>query len=152
MGAQVSSLLREQEMSQLTLRVEENRKALVTMLGKLYITANSSAEKLWTIDALVTEAIDEKIAGDAASRNALNKLETALSKAMGEAGKAKKTSDETLAPDADEGLTVMEAQEAEEPVLADEGDVKMEVIEDEGIAEAKDTLLEELLDDEDEDL
>jgi len=122
------------------------------MLGKLYITANSSADKLQTINSLVIEAIDDEIASDAASRNTLNKLHMALAKAMGEAGKAKKSSDDTLAPDADDGLTMMEGQEMKESALANNEDIKREVIEDDGVTEAKDSLLEELLDDEDEGL
>jgi len=132
----------------LTRDTEEDKKALIVMLGKLYITTNSSAEKLQTTAALVVEAIDDKIASDATSRNALNKLHTALGKAMGEAGKAKKSPEDTLAPAAEDGLTAVEVDES---ILVDEVDVKMETHDDEGVAEARDTLLEELLDD-DEDM
>ncbi len=131
---------------------EEHKKALIAMLGKLYITVNSSFDKLQTINTSVTEAVVDKLASDAGSRNALNKLHLALTKAMGEAGKPKKSLDKTLAPDADDGLTVMDGHEGEESVRANEEDVKLEMIEDEGVTDTKDPLLEELLDDEDEDL
>lgn len=129
----------------LTVGSEEDKKALISMLGKLYITANSSAERLRTTTALVIQAIDDRIAGDAASRNALNKLHLALSKAVGEAKKAKRTLNNTLAPRTEDGLTVTEDQEMEESVLANE-----EAVDDEGVMEAKDSLLEELLDDDEE--
>ena len=93
------------------------------------------------------QAIDSKIASDAASRNALNKLHLALSKAMGENGKPKKCTEDTLAP-AEDGLTTADEQEVEESILANENDVKMERLEDDGITEAKDSLLDGLLTDE----
>ena len=125
----------------------EDKKAFTAMLGKLYITANSGIEKLRNTIELVVGAIDNKIVTDAASRNALNKLHLALSKAMGEAGKSKKGAEDTLAP-AEEGLTTVQEQGAEESVLANEEHVKMESVEDEGVTEAKDSLLDELLTDE----
>ena len=54
------------------------------MLGKLYITSNSSSELLATVAELVQEAIDNKVLADAASRTALNKLQTMVKKALGE--------------------------------------------------------------------
>jgi condensin complex subunit 3 len=120
------------------------------MLGKLYITANSDPVKLRTTSELVIEAIDNKVANDAPSRNALNKLHLALSKAMGEAGKAKSSAENPSAPVDDEGLTTVGEQVAEESVLAGEEDVIMETVEGDGVTEAQDSLLEELLTDEEE--
>ena len=131
----------------LTAVTGEDKKAFIAMLGKLYITANSGIEKLRNTIELVAGAIDNKIATDAASRNALNKLHLALSKAMGEAGKSKEGAEDTLAP-AEGGLTTVEDQGGEESVLANEEHVKMESVEDEGVTEAKDSLLDELLTDE----
>lgn len=128
---------------------EEDKKALMAMLGKLHITANSKTEKLQSTIELLVEAIDNKIAQDAPSRNALNKLHSALSKAIGEAGKSKP---DTLAPvGGDDGLIVVEEQGGEESVVATEEDVGMEGVEGEGVTKARDSLLEELLDDEDDD-
>lgn len=124
---------------------EEDRKALIAMLGKLYITANSTAEKLHRTTTLVIEAIDEKVAQDAPSRNALNKLHSALSKALGEAGKVKPVSP----AGGDDGVTTVEEQGVEDPILANEEDVGMEGVKNEGVTEVQDSLLEELLDDED---
>ena len=130
----------------LTETTEEDKKALIAMLGKLYITPNSNAEKLQNTAALVVEAIDDKIAGDATSRNALNKLHMALNKAMGEAGKAKIVPEGDL-PTVGDGLTVMDVDES---VVGDEGEVQEEVGEVEDVPAEKDSLLEELLEDEEE--
>ena len=124
---------------------EEDRKALIAMLGKLYITANSTAEKLHRITKLVIETIDEKVAQDTPSRNTLNKLHSALSKALGEAGKIMPVSP----AGGDDGLTTVEEQGAEDSMLANEEDVEMGGVKNEGVTEVQDSLLEELLDDED---
>lgn len=68
----------------LTTGIEEERKVLITMLGKLYIPADADPEKLRGVYELVAQAIEDKIAGDAASRNALNKLEVSLGKIVGD--------------------------------------------------------------------
>ena len=136
----------------LTGDTEEDKKALIAMLGKLYITANSKTEKLQSTIKLVVEAIDNKVAQDAPSRNALNKLHLALSKALGEAGKVKPISEDTLAPAGkDDGLTTVEEPGVEESVMANEEDVGMAGVEDEGLTDVQDSLLEELLKDDDDD-
>ena len=115
-----------------------------------------------TVNALVIEAIDSKVAGEATSRTALSKLYLAVSKALGEAGKGRKMAEveETVAPVADEKERVTRFQEpAEETVLPEEvgrdGDMKMErmdVVEEAATEVTKDSILEELLDDDDEDV
>ena len=117
------------------------------MLGKLYITANSSAEKLRITMELVNEAIDGNIATDAAARNALNKLHLALSKAMGEAGRSTKDTDEVSASMCPDGLTIVQDQ-AEDSILATKDALKVESVGDHGIAERNDSLVDELLTDE----
>lgn len=138
-------------MELLTTVIEEEKKPLLSMLGKLYITANSSPEKLSSISELVAEAIDLKVAADAPSRNALIKLHGSLGKVVGEAGAVKKSVEEG-ATVLDEGKTIAGEDEAEAPALASEEDVKMETEEQEDMTKLKDSLLEELLDDEDEEL
>ncbi|KAL2040754.1 hypothetical protein N7G274_006733 [Stereocaulon virgatum] len=125
----------------------EDKRASIAMLGKLYITANSSTEKLKKVTELVIQAIDDKIATDAASRNALNKLHVALSRAMGEPRKSKKGIEDTFAP-LEGGRTTIEEKGVEESILANENDLKVESVEDAGVMEAKDSLLDELLTDE----
>ena len=116
------------------------------MLGKLYITANSSAEKLRITTELVTEAIDGNVATDAASRNALNKLHLALSKAMGEAGKSTKDAHEIPASAYQDGLTVVQDQ-PEDSILATKEALKVESVVDPSTADADDSLMDELLTD-----
>lgn len=65
-------------LNKLTNITEEEKKAIIPMLGKLYITSNSNIGKIRTAIQLVVEAIDGKIANDAVSRNALHKLHLAL--------------------------------------------------------------------------
>lgn len=134
--------------------LEEEKKALIGMLGKLYITANSKSEKLQSTTELVVEAVDNKIAQDAPSRNALNKLHSAMNKALGEAGKSKPMQEDTLGPvGRDDGLTAVDEQVVEEYSMAHDGDIRMEGVKDGGASEVQDSLLEELLhDDEDDDL
>lgn len=136
----------------LTSDTEEDKKALIAMLGKLFITPNSKTERLQSTIELVEEAIENKVAQDAPSRNALHKLHSALSKALGETGKVNPISEDTLAPaGGDDGLTMLEGQVGEESVMGTEKDIGIEGIEDEGVTVAQDSLLEELLDDEDDD-
>lgn len=113
---------------------EEEKKAIIPLLGKLYIAANSTPEKVQVIYELVTEAIDMKAANDAASRNGLSKLHLALKKVIGEAGATRRSVEEERAA---------EVALEESVVMA-----KAEIIE-EGRTEVQDSLLEELLDDED---
>ena len=137
------------ESATLTRPIEEDKKALISMLGKLHITANSTGEKLRKTSARVARAIEDRIASDATSRNALNKLQVALQKAVGEAGEADKSPDETLAPVPEDDLTATEAHHVDQ---GSDRDIKLEPPhENESVTEAKDSLLEELLDD-DEDL
>ena len=117
------------------------------MLGKLYITANSSAEKLRSMTELVIEAIDSNIATDAASRNALNKLHLALSKAIRDGETPAKDTDEMPASVNQEILTVVEDQ-AEDSILATKDALKVESVADHSIADANDSLMDELLSDE----
>ena len=123
------------------------------MIGKLYITTNSDIEKLQNVSALVAEAIDNNIANDAASRNALNKVLAALSKVTGEAGKVKQSPDETIAPAAEDGMRTPEDQEMDESIMATEADIKVENHDDEdvieGVTQGNDSLVEELLEDDD---
>ena len=115
----------------------------------MYITANSNAERLSSAYELVAEAIDLKVATDAPSRNALTKLHSALGKVVGEAGAMKRSVEEGVTV-VEEGKTVAEEDEAEAPALGSEEDVKMEMEAQEDETKLKDSLLEELLDDEDE--
>lgn len=120
---------------------------LITVLGKLYITPNSDGEKLQKALALAAEAIDIKIGTDAASRSALNKLHTALVKAVGDSKAIGKSVEGYIV--AQEGLTVIEEDAAPEPTEVGE-DSGIENLKEEAMTEAGDTIVEALLDDEEE--
>ncbi|KAL8943695.1 MAG: hypothetical protein Q9216_000894 [Gyalolechia sp. 2 TL-2023] len=124
----------------------EERKAILTMLGKLYITSNSSADKLQAVTDSVTEVMDAKIAPDATTRNSLSKLHQALTKARGEVEMIRPSVED---PAADQ--TVVESG-ARGDERSDLEETKMGVEEDRAAAHPQDTLFEELLDDQDEDL
>lgn len=112
----------------------EEKKAIIPLLGKLYISPNSSSEKLQTAHELVVEAIDLKVANDAPSRNAFTKLLNALVKVIGEAKMSIK------AMEVDEGnTTTLDA--------ADEGSSTVHRITEER-TEIQDSLVSELLEDE----
>lgn len=137
----------------LTGNTEEERKAIIAMLGKLYISANSKTEKLQSTIELVVEAINGKIAQDAPARNALKKLHSALSKALGDSEKVKPVSADTLVPTGrDDGPTTVEGKVIEGSTMANEEDVEMDGDGDEGVTEVQDSLLEKLPEGEDDDL
>lgn len=136
------------------LRAGEEKKAIIPLLGKLYIAANSTPEKLQVIYELVTEAIDMKVANEAASRNALSKLHLALKKVIGEAGTARRSVEEEALPDValEESIVMAKAESMEdgETQIAEViQDAEIETADEEGKKEAQDSLLEDLLDDED---
>ena len=121
---------------------EEDRKALITMLGKLYISANSKTEKLQSTIELVMEAIEGKVAQDAPSRNALKKLQSALSKASGGAEKVNLISVDTSTPgEGGDCLTTVKEQMIGGSVMAGDEDVKMNSDRGEGVTEVQDSLL-----------
>ena len=96
------------------------------MLGKLYISANSKTEKLQSTTGLVVEAIDGKVAHDAPSRNALRKLLSVLSKALGDAEKVKPIAVDSSAPaGGDDGLTAADELMIEGSIVAKEEGVSM---------------------------
>ncbi|KAI4163677.1 MAG: hypothetical protein LQ342_002711 [Letrouitia transgressa] len=126
----------------------EEKKALISMLGKIYVTSNSSPERLEEVYYLVTDAIDGKVAVEAVSRNALAKLHLALSKAMGEASKTR-----TGSEDSHDQTTTEDVQDAVSTLGPNETlghEKKVDVSEVDSGEDGKDTLLDELLDEEDE--
>ena len=120
----------------------EEKKTLMMMLGKLYITPSSDRQKLQTALDLSAEAIDMKIASDAASRNALNKLHTALAKATGESALARRSVGDVTEAAEDQEDGAPEATEAGD-------DTRIDIVKEEAMTEAGETL-EELLEEEEE--
>lgn len=122
----------------------------MAMLGKLYISVNSKMEKLQSTIELVVEAINGKIAQDAPARNALRKLHSALSKALGDADKVRPVSADTMAPTRrDDGPTSVEGQVIEGSTMANGEDAEVDGDGNEGVTEIQESLLEELPEGED---
>ena len=137
-------------LKRLTMHTEEVKKALTSILGKLYITSNSDPQRLSTTAVLVVTAIDNKVANDAPSRNALQKLHSALSKAMGEASRAKSDDPEGAAMPVDDKLLEDEGRGVETFMHAKDEDMSVLRVEGNESIEAQDSLLNELLTDEEE--
>ncbi|KAL8659849.1 MAG: hypothetical protein Q9226_000214 [Calogaya cf. arnoldii] len=122
---------------------KDERKVLLSMVGKLYITSTPSAEKLQAVSDLVAEAIDAKLATDTATKNALNKCHLALTKALGDARKVQSKMedqpvDATMAENENKMEVESEVEETENEVQVDK------TVAGTG---ARDSGLEELLDD-----
>lgn len=108
------------------------------LLGKLYVTGHSSAEKVQLASDLATEAVDMNIAMDAASRNGLNKFHTAVVKVIGESTTEKRQIDGETVADME---SKMEAGDAD----SNPSGLKTDVIKTEKGPDVQDSLLEELL-------
>lgn len=121
----------------------EERKVMMPLLGKLYVTAHSSGEKLQIANELAGEAVDMNIAFDAASRNGLTKFHTAIVKVIGESTTDKKPVD-------GETITDMESKMEVEDADVHQPELKTDVIKTEKASDAQDSLLEELLEEEEE--
>jgi hypothetical protein len=76
------------------------------LLGKLYVTSFSTADKLQSVYVLVEKAIELKVATDAPSRTGLTKFHTAIKKAIMESS----VRTERMIGVAD-GATLLEEQE-----------------------------------------
>lgn len=118
----------------------EEKKAMLPLLGKLYVTASSSMEKLLAVKELTSEAIDLKIANDAACRNGLNKFQAAIIKVLGDS-----VMDTRLV----DGETILDVEQ-ESKVDVDDGKLstpgpKTNAIKMEPPPDVQDSLLEELL-------
>lgn len=136
-----SKLLRSVALKDTDNDLEEERKVLLGMLGKLYVTSNSTMKKLRGVSDLVAEAIEGKVASDATSRTAVNKLNLALTKALGEA--------HTVQPN-------IEEHGADQTLAGNGNDVEaameVEATEGKAVTQGQDTLLEQLLDDDGKDV
>lgn len=103
---------------------ETEGKVYISLLGKIFITVNSNLEKLNEVSALIKEAIDDKSANDAATRNTLSKLDTALGNAIQTQGGigaiVAKSRNQSIAPsitddDDDDEVTVLGAS-SDQPI------------------------------------
>ncbi|KAI9760675.1 MAG: hypothetical protein M4579_001539 [Chaenotheca gracillima] len=131
---------------------KEERKIFASMLGKLYVSPSSSAEKTRSVHELVTEAINERIVSDAPGRNALNKLQSALSKVVEDSNAREGTT--TVATEAETVLDEEEGEadgkdkDVEDTKVKQEPEDDVEGTVDEGTT--RDSIVDALLDDADE--
>jgi condensin complex subunit 3 len=107
---------------------KDERKPLLSLLGKLHISTSAPAkgmsdeaemEQLRTLHALISEAVENKLGVDATSRNMLIKLESGLTKRLGEVELVAQVQDdddetEAGAEDAEAETTEVEAALAPE--------------------------------------
>ena len=85
----------------------DERKPLLAILTKLHIPSSApkktvsetTAEQLETLQALVSEAVEDKIGVDATQRNALVKLDATLTKRLGDAAVAQEDREDTVTPE-----------------------------------------------------
>ena len=96
------------------------------MLCKVYIAGKPDAENLRNTVALLDEAIEGKIASDAGSRNALNKLHTALSKEMVKLGQSQENLDHITEHAAEDAALTVDGQDMDESDLLNGDDIKVE--------------------------
>jgi condensin complex subunit 3 len=89
-GAEDAHLLLAIDVLERALQHRDERKPLLTLLGKLHVSSSPAKgetgdeERLRTLHALAAEAVEGNIGTDATSRNFLVKLEAALSKRIGD--------------------------------------------------------------------
>jgi condensin complex subunit 3 len=116
---------------------KEERKAILSMLGKLFITSNSDLKKLNTLKEAVETVSDGKYAVDAVSRNALTKLLSTVEKAISSKdekptkgkGKAQDEEDEepAIKEELDETRNTIEETQVTETKIDEDGDTMMEM-------------------------
>jgi hypothetical protein len=147
------------------MEIEEERKHYMPILAKLIISPTAPIENLQSLSALVTEALESRISSEASARNSLNKLNTAVNKALSTAPSSDTADATTVIPDAMEtdvvdanDLTMLTRPDHEGTVFPDvdededEEDVSETVDVMTGLARrhVEDSLVESLLSDGDE--
>ncbi|KAI9846360.1 MAG: hypothetical protein M1837_004213 [Sclerophora amabilis] len=142
---------------------KDERKVFTSMLGKMHISPNSTADKLRAVHELVTQAIDNHLVSDAPGRNALSKLQIALGKIVEDSEETHKDTTTVLeaGPTLFEQGDEREDEDEEEGMTVGVGDGAAGALDGEADPEghlttqelegAKDSLLDDLLDDDDDD-
>lgn len=106
--------------------IEEEKKILAPLLGKLYISPSASEDKLRELSNEMNIAVDSKLVSDATGRNAITKLATTLTKIVSALGErstpAAQTTRDSATPevDADTPIESTEIHEQDEESLAKE--------------------------------
>jgi len=148
--------------------LEEEKKALAPLLGKLHISAASTESNIRALYSEVSAAIDDKLIADATGRNALFKIHVSLGKIVNSlVEKPKSTSGRKSSPivdgaeedktmistteddDAASNRTAVQSREATEEVEEEEAEDEATVIIER--QNKRDSVLDELLTDDDDD-
>jgi condensin complex subunit 3 len=158
----------------LTHAIEEEKKVLAPLLGKIHVSPASTEEKLRELYSEVSTAVDDKVISDATGRNALYKIHVSLGKIVNSLGE--KQGRKSIMPEgrqiiSPEGKTVLDIEEDDDKTeiftakktqdtIEREDEEDMEEDDDDGtiIGEGetitsprkRDSLVEELLSDESE--
>ena len=113
---------------------KDERKPLLSLLGKLHISTSAPAkgmsdeaevEQLRTLHALISEAVENKLGVDATSRNMLIKLETGLTKRLGEVELVAQVQDDDDDDETEAGAEDAEAETTKvEAALAPEAEAE----------------------------
>lgn len=151
----------------LTHATEEEKKIIAALLGKLYVSPASSEEKIRDVYADICEAVDAQILSDATGRNALYKIHVSLGKIVNNLDAAadnrpgenfrrsvsRATSlgvdDRTVVPAEERTVIAAEADIMEEDEGEDTSRGEGTVVERTVVAGNEDSLVSELLSDED---
>ena len=115
------------------------------MLSKIYVAPSTPHDTLTSLSGLVNEALESKLASETSARNALNKLQTAISKLLATAESPSEKIVESIEPsegtpmaassDKDEGdVTVSEVARDDESQLG-EADAEGTILPDDDDAE-----------------
>lgn len=146
----------------LTSTIEEEKKVLAPLLGKLYVSPTSTETKICETYQEVSTAVDNKLIADATGRNALYKIHVSLGKIVNglaekeKAGGRKSVFGQSLRSSVgtDDDKTVMEDDDKMERATRKKSVEKEEPEAEEGDGDVttkkRDSLVEDLLSDDEE--
>jgi condensin complex subunit 3 len=123
--------------------IEEEKKILAPLLGKLHVSPASSEDKIRELYSEVCIAVDDKLVADATGRNALFKIHVSLGRIVNSLGE--KQASKSSLPEGRES----ETPEVETPVAEEEKD---EEEEEDTVVAMKQEDVEEEDDDEEEEI
>lgn len=111
--------------------IEEEKKILAPLLGKVYISPSASEDKLRELSNEMNIAVDSKLVSDATGRNAITKLATTLTKIVSALGErstpAAQTTRDSATPevDADTPIESTEIHEQDESLAKETSELSI---------------------------
>jgi condensin complex subunit 3 len=124
--------------------IEEEKKVLAPLLGKIHVSPASTEQKIRELYSEVSTAVDEKVIADATGRNALYKIHVSLGKIVNSLGE--KQGRKSIMPEgrqviSPEGKTVLDVEEDDDEkteILATRRKMQGRIEEEEELAEDDD--------------